>query len=87
MEYSLSQNYPNPFNPVTAFNFDVPKESYVRITVYNLLGKEVAVLAHDLIKAGKYRITWNAEGFSSGVYFYRIEAGNFIDSKKMVLVK
>jgi hypothetical protein len=88
LEFRLHQNYPNPFNPVTTIKYDLPKDANVKIKIYDLLGREVAILINnDLKKAGSYQIEWNAGNFASGVYFYRIEAGNFVQSKKMVLVK
>jgi type IX secretion system substrate protein/beta-propeller repeat-containing protein len=86
-EYSLSQNYPNPFNPNTAFHFGIPRETFVKISVYDIMGKEIAVLLNQIVKAGKYRMTWNANGFSSGIYFYRITGGDFSSTKKMILNK
>ncbi|MBN1632976.1 MAG: T9SS type A sorting domain-containing protein [Ignavibacteria bacterium] len=85
--YELNQNYPNPFNPTTTINFSVAKESFVKINVYDILGREVMVLVNEQMNAGKYSVTLNAARLSSGVYFYRIEAGNFIDVKKMTVLK
>ncbi|MEO8512226.1 MAG: T9SS type A sorting domain-containing protein [Ignavibacteria bacterium] len=87
-EFRLYQNYPNPFNPKTTINFDIPKNSNIDIKVYDIMGKLVAVLSDNEFKnAGSYKVTWEASNFASGIYFYRIEADNFVDSKKMVLVK
>ncbi len=85
--YALYQNYPNPFNPVTNINFDIPKASLVRITVYDLLGKEVGVILNQDLTAGRYKTDWDASTYASGVYFYKVEAGDFVDRKKMVVVK
>lgn len=85
--YALYQNYPNPFNPVTYIRFDVPKISMVQITIYDILGREIDVLANEILAAGRYKVDWNAENYASGVYFYKIVAGNFIDRKKMIVVK
>jgi len=91
--FKLSQNYPNPFNPVTKINYDLPKDSKVKIVIYDILGREVKRLVNSEFKtAGSYIVDFNASNFASGVYFYRIEAeepnGNkFVDSKKMVLLK
>jgi tetratricopeptide (TPR) repeat protein len=91
--FRLSQNYPNPFNPVTKINYDLPKDSKVKIVIYDILGREVKRLVNSELKtAGSYIVDFNASNFASGVYFYRIEAeepnGNkFVDSKKMVLLK
>lgn len=86
-DFRLKQNFPNPFNPKTIIDFDIPKESEVELTVYNSQGKVIAVLVDQNLTAGSYRVDWNAEKFSSGIYFYTIRAGNFYESKKMVLVK
>jgi subtilisin-like proprotein convertase family protein len=86
-KYELSQNYPNPFNPTTTINFSIAKESFVKIKVFDILGREAMVLVNEQMKAGKYSVMMNASGLSSGVYFYRIEAGNFVDVKKMTVLK
>ncbi len=86
-QYSLLQNYPNPFNPATNIVFELPKQGFVKITVYDALGREVKVLVNQQMTAGKFNVDWNAADYPSGVYFYRLEAGTFIDTKKMVLVK
>jgi len=85
--FLLKQNFPNPFNPKTIIDFDIPKESEVELTVYNSQGKVIAVLVDQNLTAGSYRVDWDAEKFSSGIYFYTIIAGNFYESKKMVLIK
>ncbi|NOS84089.1 MAG: T9SS type A sorting domain-containing protein [Ignavibacteria bacterium] len=86
-EYSLSQNYPNPFNPSTTIKFDIPNEANVKITVYDMLGKEVKVLADEFTQAGSYEVNFDASMLSSGTYFYKLTADSFNDIKKMVLVK
>jgi hypothetical protein len=87
-EFNLSQNYPNPFNPVTKINYDIPKNSIVKLVIYDILGREVMKLVNNELKQpGRYVVVFNGTNFASGVYFYRIEAGTFIESKKMVLVK
>ncbi|HRF66649.1 MAG TPA: T9SS type A sorting domain-containing protein [Ignavibacteria bacterium] len=91
--FRLSQNYPNPFNPVTKINYDLPKDSKVKIVIYDILGREIKRLVNSELKtAGSYIVDFNASNYASGVYFYHIEAeesnGNkFVDSKKMVLIK
>ncbi len=85
--YAVSQNYPNPFNPTTNINFDLPKGNNVKLKVYDMSGKEVAVLLNEYKSAGKYTYTFDANSLSSGVYFYRISAGDFSDTRKMMLVK
>jgi len=85
--FILEQNYPNPFNPSTTIGFQLPEKSYVEITVYDVLGNEVATLVDEYKPAGRYEIEFNASGLSTGVYFYRLQAGGFIQTKKMVLMK
>lgn len=85
--FRLKQNFPNPFNPKTIIDFDIPTESDAKLTVYNSQGEVIAVLVDQRLTAGSYRVDWNAEAFSSGVYFYSISAGKFYESKKMVLIK
>lgn len=87
VSYELYQNYPNPFNPVTTIKFALPKESNVNISIYNILGELVTTLVNGQMKAGYYEYEFNASQFSSGVYIYRIKADNFIQSKKMTLMK
>lgn len=86
-EFSLKQNYPNPFNPVTNIKFDIKKASFVKLTVIDVSGKTVAVLVSENMQPGSYNYDWNAEKLASGVYFYKLEADGFSDTKKMVLVK
>ncbi|RPI14896.1 MAG: T9SS C-terminal target domain-containing protein [Ignavibacteriae bacterium] len=85
--FSLEQNYPNPFNPVTSINYSIPIQSHVKLIVYDILGKEIAILVNEKLSAGTYEALWDASAYSSGVYYYRIECDNFTDVKKMVLVK
>lgn len=87
VQFRLYQNYPNPFNPSTNIKFDIPNNSFVKLAVYNELGKEIAVLVNKEMQAGKYETGWNASGFSSGVYFYKLETGAFTETKKMILLK
>jgi hypothetical protein len=86
-EYNLSQNYPNPFNPTTSIQFAIPKESFVKLTVFNILGQEMKVLVNKNMSAGNYKINFDASRFNSGMYVYRIEAGDFVSVRKMLLVK
>ncbi len=86
-EFSLSQNYPNPFNPLTNIQFSVPKETLIRFTVYDMLGKEIEVLVNRTMHPGTYSAEWNASAYPSGVYYYKLEAGSFTETKKMVLIK
>lgn len=85
--YKLSVNYPNPFNPSTTIQYQIPYSSSVSIKVFNIVGKEVATLVNELKPAGYYEVSFDASKLTSGVYFYTIRAGNFIQSKKMMLVK
>lgn len=87
LSYKLYQNYPNPFNPNTKINFSIPKESFVSIKVYNALGKEVITLMNGQKQEGSYEVEFNGSNLSSGVYFYRIETGEFQDIKQMILIK
>lgn len=86
--FALYQNYPNPFNPATKIKYDLPKNTNVTIKIYDILGREVTTLVRNEFKqAGRYEVSWNANNYASGVYFYRIEAGSFVSAKKMVLIK
>jgi len=85
--YALYQNFPNPFNPVTNISFDLPKVSFTKMTIYDILGKEVAVIVNEILQPGKYKVDWYAGNLASGIYFYKIEAGSFVDRKKMIVVK
>jgi hypothetical protein len=85
--YKLGQNYPNPFNPVTNIWFSIPKSGYVEIKVYDVLGKEVAVPVNDPYQAGEYIVRFNASSLASGIYFYKITVNNFVDTKKMTVIK
>lgn len=86
-QFSLHQNYPNPFNPSTTITFDLPKNENVTINVYDVSGKMVASVFNENVKAGSYDVNFDASKLSSGVYFYKIVAGSFVDTKKMMLVK
>jgi Secretion system C-terminal sorting domain len=91
-KFSLSQNYPNPFNPVTKIKFTVPSvgAQYIvplRIVIYDILGREISTLVHKHLLPGAYEVEWNGSNYPSGIYFYRLEAGDFSQTRKMVLVK
>lgn len=86
-DFSLMQNYPNPFNPKTNINFSIPEAGNVRLVVFDITGKEIAVLVNEKMKAGSYNADWDAANMPSGVYFYRITSGSFSSVKKMILVK
>jgi hypothetical protein len=86
-DYVLYQNYPNPFNPATTIKFGLPQAGKVEITIYDQLGQKVETLINKEIDAGYHEIEWNAMQYSSGVYFYTINSGNFKAVKKMLLLK
>ena len=86
-EFALSQNYPNPFNPVTTIKFQLPVNSKVSLKVYDILGSEVATLVDEVKEAGYYELSFNGNGLASGTYFFRINADNFVQTKKMILIK
>ncbi len=87
VKFSLSQNFPNPFNPVTSINFAIPKSSFVKLTVYDILGRQVSVLENQQMGAGSYEAQWDGTNFSSGIYFYKLVTDGLVESKKMILVK
>lgn len=86
-EYALKQNFPNPFNPETNIQFDLPDNNFVSLKIYDIMGREVAILVNEFKNAGKYIASFNAASLSSGIYFYKIQAGNFIETKRMILIK
>lgn len=86
-EYALSNAYPNPFNPSTAINFSLPEQSNVKLEVFDALGRLVSTLANGQFDAGNYKYNWDASGFTSGIYYYRITANNFVSTNKMMLMK
>ena len=86
-EYTLYQNFPNPFNPTTNIRFSLPQSSNVKVVIYDAIGKQVQTLVNNELNAGIHTISWNAEGLASGIYLCRIEAGNFVQVNKMLLLK
>jgi len=86
-DYSLQQNYPNPFNPTTTISYTVPAPSFISLKVYDILGKEVAVLVNEGKTAGTYNVKFDAKNMASGIYFYRLQAGSFLITKKLTLIK
>ncbi|HLP18592.1 MAG TPA: T9SS type A sorting domain-containing protein [Bacteroidota bacterium] len=86
-EYALAQNYPNPFNPSTTISFSIPSTSFVSLKIFNQIGEEVATLLTQELPKGSYTRTWNASAFSSGVYYYRLQAGTFMTTKRLVVLK
>ncbi|MCW8812684.1 MAG: T9SS type A sorting domain-containing protein, partial [Chlorobium sp.] len=87
LDFALHQNYPNPFNPSTTFRYSIPTQSKVVIKVFDILGNEIATLIDEEKSVGTYELTWNAANLPSGVYFYQLRAGEFISTKKMILLK
>jgi hypothetical protein len=86
-EFKLYENFPNPFNPSTSIQYDIPENSFVKLVVYDITGKEVTTLVNETMAAGKYEAVWNGKEFASGIYFCRITAGDFKSTKSMVLLK
>ncbi len=86
-DYSLSQNYPNPFNPTTTIEFSIPQASYVTLEVFNSIGERLGELISKELSSGSYNYKWNASNLTSGIYIYKLQAGDFIQTKKMVLMK
>jgi hypothetical protein len=85
--FALMQNYPNPFNPVTMISYSIPARSYVTLSVFNTIGQKVAEIVNEEKEAGVHNVSFDTSGFSSGVYFYRMQAGSFVETKKMVVLK
>jgi hypothetical protein len=85
--YYLNQNYPNPFNPSTTISFILPLRSFISLKVFDLVGREVVTIASEEMQAGSYSRQWNASGLPSGIYFYRLQAGSFTETKKLILLK
>ncbi len=87
VKFELAQNYPNPFNPTTTINYSIAKEQVVTLKVYDMLGREVAELVNAKQAPGNYKVNFNASGLTSGVYFYKLQSGDFVNVKKMTLMK
>ena len=85
--YELGQNYPNPFNPITHIRFNIPETGNTKLTVFNMMGETVANLVNGVVSAGGHTVSWNAANMPTGVYFYRLESGNFTQTRKLLLVK
>ena len=84
---TLQGNYPNPFNPTTEISFSVPSATHVKLEIFNVMGQKVAMLADGQFEAGEHTVQWDGSDASSGVYFYRLQADDLVDTKKMVLLK
>ena len=87
IQYNLNQNYRNTSNPSTSIEFSIPKEEFVTLIIYNVLGQEVANLVSNKLTPGEYKYTWDASNFGSGVYIYKIKAGSFVQTCKLILLK
>ena len=87
VRFALRQNYPNPFNPTTVVSYELPQASEVKLVVYDVLGREVAVLVNERKLPGRYTVKFDATGVASGVYFYRLQAGSFVEVRKLVVLK
>ena len=92
LQYQLLQNYPNPFNPVTTISFEIPHQEHVRLFIYNILGQRLKTLTDEDYQAGRYRLIWDGTGeagekLASGIYFIQLKAGEFIQNRRMVLLK
>ena len=85
--YLLNQNFPNPFNPSTNIKYDLPKNSFVKLVVFDALGREVETLVNEKLNAGSYQVDWNASQYPSGVYFYSLITDGFNETKKMIMIK
>jgi hypothetical protein len=85
--YALSQNYPNPFNPSTTFEFQIPNTEKVVLKIYDVISNEVATIVNDELPVGSYKYQWNASGYASGVYFYKLQAGDLVETKKLILLR
>jgi hypothetical protein len=85
--YSLSQNYPNPFNPTTTIKFDLPVDGLITLEIYDILGRKISTLINEHRQAGSYEQVFDASSISSGVYLYKLQAGTFTSSKKLILLK
>lgn len=86
-EFSLYQNYPNPFNPSTTIKYSIPSSEFVTLKVFDVLGNEVAVLVDEFRPAGRYEATFDAGNLASGIYLYKLQAGDYIQTKKMILIR
>lgn len=86
-KYSLEQNYPNPFNPATQIEFSIPEDAFVNLVIYDVSGRQVATLQNGRLTSGNYKVNWNAAGYSSGIYYYKLETDNYSVTRKMILLK
>jgi hypothetical protein len=87
LNFELQQNYPNPFNPITTIQFQLANDGQTQLKVYDILGREISTVINQELKAGIHKINWDSSKVASGVYFYRLSSGNFVDTKKMIVAK
>jgi hypothetical protein len=87
LEFTLDQNFPNPFNPSTLIKYSIPNSYQVSLKIFNTLGQEMETLVNEEKQVGTYEVNWNASNLQSGVYFYRLQAGSFVQTRKMILLK
>jgi hypothetical protein len=87
MKFQLHQNYPNPFNGISKIKYQIAKRSNVKMVIYDILGQELETLVDETLSPGKYELEWDATNYSSGVYYYRLVAGDYTETRKMVLIK
>ena len=87
LDFTLEQNFPNPFNPTTKLSWQSPISSHQTLIIYDVIGNEVTTLVDEFRQAGKYELNFDASGLSSGIYFYKLSAGKFVETKKMILIK
>jgi hypothetical protein len=87
LTFELGQNYPNPFNPTTTIEFSLPKAGHVSLILYDMLGREIEKLVDGELAAGRYRAVWNARGYATGMYVYRLQAGDYVAVKRLLLLK
>jgi glucuronoarabinoxylan endo-1,4-beta-xylanase len=87
LNFNLRQNYPNPFNPTTTISYQLPAVSFVSLKVFNVLGQEVATLVDESRQAGTHKVQWDALGMPSGMYLYRLQAGTFLQTRKLVILR
>lgn len=85
--FILSQNIPNPFNPVTSIKFTIPKSEFVKLIIYDILGREIVRPVNQELRAGNYEVNWDATNYASGIYFYRLKAGDFVETRKLILLR
>ena len=86
-QYKLEQNYPNPFNPITVISYSIPNTANVKIKIFDITGREIRQLINEVKEAGRYEIKFDGSNLATGIYFYKLESGSFVSTKRMVLIK